>query len=224
MDSMYQQLMRLPLFQGVSTDKITALVEKLPFHFLKYRSGEQILAAGDSCTHIKFVVSGKVRVAMPCAHLRITIEQTLATPNVLAADSLFGRETVYPFTAVADGPCGILQLLKSDYIKMINSDKVFLFNILNFLSSGSQRGVSTVLSIKDGSALERLVMIVQSLVVAGASDVVLRYKQRDLCSLLSTQRTTLINMLDKLTDEGIVEYDSNVLRVTDLRGLLDYNK
>jgi len=224
MDSMYQQLMRLPLFQGVSTDKITALVEKLPFHFLKYRSGEQILAAGDSCTHIKFVVSGKVRVAMPCAHLRITIEQTLATPNVLAADSLFGRETVYPFTAVADGPCGILQLLKSDYIKMINSDKVFLFNILNFLSSGSQRGVSTVLSIKDGSALERLVMLVQSLVVAGASDVVLRYKQRDLCSLLSTQRTTLINMLDKLTDEGIVEYDSNVLRVTDLRGLLDYNK
>lgn len=224
MDSMYQQLMRLPLFQGVSTDKITALVEKLPFHFLKYRSGEQILAAGDTCTHIKFVVSGKVRVAMPCAHLRITIEQTLATPNVLAADSLFGRETVYPFTAVADGPCGILQLLKSDYIKMINSDKVFLFNILNFLSSGSQRGVSTVLSIKDGSALERLVMLVQSLVVAGASDVVLRYKQRDLCSLLSTQRTTLINMLDKLTDEGIVEYDSNVLRVTDLRGLLDYNK
>ena len=224
MDSMYQQLMRLPLFQGVSTDKITALVEKLPFHFLKYRSGEQILAAGDSCTHIKFVVSGKVRVAMPCAHLRITIEQTLATPNVLAADSLFGRETVYPFTAVADGPCGILQLLKSDYIKMINSDKVFLFNILNFLSSGSQRGVSTVLSIKDGSALERLVMLVQSLVVAGASDVVLRYKQRDLCSLLSTQRTTLINMLDKLTDEGIVEYDSNVMRVTDLRGLLDYNK
>lgn len=221
---MYQQLMRLPLFQGVSTDKITTLVEKLPFHFLKYRSGEQILAAGDSCTHIKFVVSGKVRVAMPCAHLRITIEQTLATPNVLAADSLFGRETVYPFTAVADGPCGILQLLKSDYIKMINSDKVFLFNILNFLSSGSQRGVSTVLSIKDGSALERLVMLVQSLVVAGASDVVLRYKQRDLCSLLSTQRTTLINMLDKLTDEGIVEYDSNVLRVTDLRGLLDYNK
>ena len=221
---MYQQLMRLPLFQGVSTDKITTLVEKLPFHFLKYRSGEQILAAGDSCTHIKFVVSGKVRVAMPCAHLRITIEQTLATPNVLAADSLFGRETVYPFTAVADGPCGILQLLKSDYIKMINSDKVFLFNILNFLSSGSQRGVSTVLSIKDGSALERLVMLVQSLVVAGASDVVLRYKQRDLCSLLSTQRTTLINMLDKLTDEGIVEYDSNVMRVTDLRGLLDYNK
>ena len=216
--------MQLPLFQGVSTEKITALVEKLPFHFLKFRSGEQILAAGDPCTHIKFVVSGKVRVTMPCAQLRITMEQTLVTPNVLAADYLFGRETVYPFTVVADGPCGILQLLKSDYVKMINTDKVFLFNILNLLSSGSQRGISMALSVKDGSVAERLAMFVQSLVVTGATDVVLRYKQRDLCALLSTQRTTLIAMLDKLTDEGIVEYDSNVLRVLDLRGLLEYNK
>ena len=121
MNSMYQQLMQLPLFQGVSTEKITSLVEKLPFHFLKYRNGEQVLTMGDACTHIKFVVSGKVRVEMPCAHLRVTIEQTLTTPNVLAPEYLFGRETVYPFSVYADGPCGILQLLKSDYVKMINS-------------------------------------------------------------------------------------------------------
>ena len=35
MNSMYQQLMQLPLFQGISNDKITSLVEKLPFQFLK---------------------------------------------------------------------------------------------------------------------------------------------------------------------------------------------
>ena len=58
MNSMYQQLMQLPLFQGVSTEKITALVEKLPFHFLKFRNGDQIFAAGEPCTHIKFIVSG----------------------------------------------------------------------------------------------------------------------------------------------------------------------
>ena len=223
MNSMYQQLMQLPLFQGVSTEKITSLVEKLPFHFLKYRSGEQVLAMGDACTHIKFIVSGKVRVEMPCANLRVTIDQTLTTPNVLAPEYLFGRETVYPFSAYADGPCGILQLLKSDYVKMINSDKVFLFNILNYLSSGSQRSVSSSLSVKDGSVFERLAILVQTLVVTGACDVMLRYKQKDLCALLGTQRTTLISLLDKLSDEGIVEYDSNAMKVLDLRKLMDIN-
>ena len=224
MNSMYQQLMQLPLFQGVSTEKITALVEKLPFHFLKYRNGDSIVAAGDVCTHIKFIVSGRVRVEMPCSHLRVSLSQTLSTPHVLAAEYLFGRVTNYPFTAVADGSCGILQLLKSDYIKMINSDKVFLFNILNYLSSGSQRGVDSALSIKDGSVAERLATLMDMLTVSGAYDIILRFKQKDLCTLLSTQRTTLVTSLDKLSEQEILEYDSNELRILDFMGLMDMIK
>jgi len=223
MNSMYQQLMQLPLFQGVGTDKITALVEKLAFHFLKYRNGEQVFAAGDPCTHIKFVVSGKVRLETTFPHLRITMQQTVGNPHVLAAEYLFGRETVYPYTAISNGSCGILQLRKSDYIKMITSDKVFLFNILNYLSSGSQRSVQLPLAVKDGSVTEHLAMLVDAMTISGATDVCLRYKQKDLCTLLGTQRTTLVSTLDKLADQDILEYDSNELQVLDLQGLLNMN-
>lgn len=221
MNSMYQQLMQLPLFQGVSAEKITELVEKLPFHFLKFRNGEQIFAPGDPCTHMRFIVSGKVRLDVSFANLRVTLSQTLETPHVIAADYLFGKETTYPFTAVASGPCGILQLRKSDYIKMLNSDKVFLFNILNYLSTGSQRNVSSLLMAKDGSVIERLAMLVDTMVVSGATDVMFRYKQKDICALLGTQRTTFISKLDKLSDMEIIEYDSNVLRILDLRRMTD---
>ena len=222
MNSMYQQLMQLPLFQGVSTDVITALVEKLPFHFLKFRNGEQIFAAGDQCSHIRFIVSGRVRLETPCDHLRVSLLQTLETPHVLAAEYLFGRETTYPYSAFADGPCGILQLRKSDYIKMLAFDKVFLFNILNYLSSGSQRNTASILAIKDGSVVERLAMIVDALTVTGATDVAVRFKQKDLCVLLGTQRTTLIASLDKLADEDIVDYTSNELKVLDLSRLAEF--
>lgn len=220
MNSMYQQLMQLPLFQGVSTERITALVEKLPFHFLKYRNGDPIVTVGDVCTHIKFIVSGRVRVEMPFSNLRVSLLQTVSTPHVLAAEYLFGRATSYPFTAVADGACGILQLLKSDYIKMINSDKVFLFNILNYLSSGSQRSLSSSLMVKDGSVGERLAILVNNLVTPGATDVTLRYKQKDLCALLGTQRTTLIATLGRFSEEGILEYDSNELKLLDQEKLM----
>ena len=216
---MYQQLMQLPLFQGVSTEKITELVEKLPFHFLKYRSGEQIVAAGDPCTHIRFIVSGKVRLETSSSRLKVSLEQILATPNVLAPDYLFGRDTTYPFSAFAEGGCGILQLLKGDYIKMINTDKVFLFNILNFLSSGSQRGIAMALAARDGSLEERLAMLMNVLVAPGATDVVLKFKQKDLCSLLGTQRTTLVSMLDRLSEQEILEYDSSEMRFLDMDAL-----
>ena len=213
--------MQLPLFQGVSSEKITALVEKLPFHFLKFRNGEQIFAAGDPCTHMRFLVSGRVRLETPCDHLRVSLFQTLATPHVLAAEYLFGRETTYPYHAVADGSCGLLQLRKSDYIKMLGSDKVFLFNILNYLSTGSQRSLDSILATRDGSIMERLAMLVDALTITGATDVMLRYKQKDLCALLGTQRTTLIASLDKLSDEEILDYDSNELHILDQQRLTD---
>ena len=220
MNSMYQQLMRLPLFQGVSAEKITGLVEKLPFHFLKYRNGETVLSAGDPCTHIKFIVSGRMRVVTPFVNLRISLSQSLESPHVLAAEYLFGRNTVYPFTGTAEGNCGILQLRKSDYIKMVNSDKVFLFNILNYLSTGSQSSLSSVVAVKDGSVAERLALQIESLTSHHSSNIVLHFKQKDLCTLLCTQRTTLISTLDKLSEEGIIEYDSNNLVVLDRHALM----
>ena len=220
MNSMYQQLMQLPLFQGVSTEKITALVEKLPFHFLKFADGERIFTAGDPCTHLKFIVSGQVRLETPFSNLRVVLSQVLVSPHVLAAEYLFGRETLYPYTAIADGSCGILQLLKSDYIKMVNSDKVFLFNILNDLSSGCQRSASSAMAVRDGSVTERLATLLDTLLVPGAADVEISYKQKDLCNLLGTQRTTLVATLDRLSDEDIIEYDSGKLKLIDLPKLI----
>ena len=224
MNSMYEQLMKLPLFQGISAEKITALVEKLPFHFLKYRNGEQVCAVGDTCTHIKFIVSGQVRLETPFTNLRVTMWQKISNPHVLAPEYLFGRDTTYPYTAVSDGACGILQLRKSDYIQMINADKVFLFNILNYLSSGSQRYISSPLGIKEGSVTERLVNIVETLTLPGATDIGFRYKQKDLCALLGTQRTTLISMLNKLSEQDILDYDSNEMKILDLQGLITTNR
>lgn len=221
MTNKYQQLMQLPLFQGISAEKITALVEKLPFHFLKFSNGEQIVQAGEPCTHIKFIVSGRVRLTTPFPRLKVSIHQTLISPHVLAPDCMFGLENNYPYTAVAQGTCGILQLRKSDYIKMVGSDKVFLFNILNYLSTGSQRGPALALAVKKGTVTERLITMLELLVVNGAADIVLNYKQKDLCTLLGSQRATVISSLDRLSEAGLLEYDSKEMRVLDLDGLLN---
>ena len=104
---------------------------------------------------------------------------------------------------------------------MVSSDKVFLFNILNYLSTGSQRGAARALTLKNGTVVERLATLLDLLVVNGASDIVLTYRQKDLCSLLGTQRTTIISTLDRLSDEGILEYDSRELRFLDFNRLLN---
>jgi len=76
------------------------------------------------------------------------------------------------------------------------------------------------LSIKDGSVAERLTSLLDALLITGSTDVTLRYKQKDLCVLLGTQRTTLIATLDKLSEECILDYDSNGMHIRDLNRLV----
>ena len=211
--------MQLPLFHGVSAQQLSALVEKMPFHFLKFSDGERIIDEGDTCTHVRFVVSGKVRVSMRFTNLKVTIEQTLEAPNVLGPDYLFGLDTSYPFNVTAEGECGIMQLRKSDYVNIVQADKVFLFNILNYLSRNSQRFTAGVLAMKQGSVTERIALIVSILTTQLSSDITISFLQKDLCTLLGTQRTTLIHALDILKDEGIIDYTTTQITILNLSAL-----
>ena len=213
---MFEQLMQLPLFQGVSPQQLSALVEKMPFHFLKFGDGESIIAEGDNCTHVRFVVSGKVRVTMRFSNLQLTVAQTLEAPNVLGPDYLFGLDTTYPFDVVAEGECGIMQLRKADYVSMVQTDKVFLFNILNYLSRNSQRFTAGLLAMKQGSVTERIALITTILTTQLSSEVTFSFLQKDLCTLLGTQRATLIHALDNLQNDGVINYTTSQITILDL--------
>ena len=57
--------------------------------------------------------------------------------------------------------------------------------------------------------------------MARSTDMVMKFKQKDLCTLLGTQRTTLMATLGRLADEGIIEFESNTLRIIDNYQLLN---
>ena len=221
MESMYEKLMELPLLQGVSRDKLSELIEKTPFHFIKYTPGQQIVAINDECTHIKFIISGDVRIDIPSTNRRVMVSETLSGPNVIGADYLFGRNTFYPFNATAITECGILQIIKSDFINILMSDKVFLFNMLNIISRNSQKSTFGIMSLSSGSIAERLSFIITSLTQRGSKDITLTYKQKDLCSILGVQRSSLINSLAKMKEEGVIDYNLSEIKVLDCNILLE---
>ena len=221
---MYEQLMQLPLFQGVSSERLSELIEKLPFHFLKFKAGENIINPGDACTHIRFVVSGGVDVIVRHHTLNVSLHQRLVAPDVLAPDHLFGLENSYPFTVTASQECGLLQLRKSDYVYMLQTDKIFLFNILNYLSLGTQRVRAAMLGLRQGTMAHRLALFVSAFASRRSTDLRIEYRQRDLCTMLGVQRTQLVTAIDTLTQQNIITHMPGVIDINDVDALFQYIK
>ena len=100
MDSMFEILMGVPLFHGVTYQKMSEIIGKHRFHFLKYDDGQQIIGAGEQCTHMKTIVSGKVRVSVSNSDNRVRVSQTLEAPDIIAPDFFSAKQPVTPHRCV----------------------------------------------------------------------------------------------------------------------------
>lgn len=220
MNSMFEILMGLPLFRGVSRDRIAEIVGMAKFHFLKYLPDENIVSTGAPCDHIKFIISGSVRSTIVNSDGRFKVSQTLDAPDVIAPDFLFGRATNYPCSVVASEPTGILQIAKNDYIKILNSDQVFLFNYLNVLAMNAQKAVDGVLALTTGSTEERIAFWIIALTQPTGREITLSCRQRDLYSFFGVQRTSFISTLEQMKSKGLIEYNQNEIRIVNRRDLV----
>ena len=218
-NSMYENLMTLPLFKGISYARLSEIVGNTRLAFLKYLPGEPMITAGEPCTHIKFIISGNVRMTIRNESDRVRVSQTLTAPAVISPDFLFGRNTIYPASATAIDTVSVMQIEKNDLIMLLQSDEIFLYNYLNILSTNAQKAVDGVLAITSGSLEERIAFWIIALTQMDSDNIVLTAKQRDLYSLFGVQRSSFIAALDSLHERGILDYSPNEIRVRSRRAL-----
>lgn len=221
MSSMFELLMNLPLFRGASHTRLAQTVGEAKFHFLKYPAGETIIRAGDPCTHLTFVISGSVRSTIVNNTGRFAVGQTLTAPAVIAPDFLFGRTTSYPCTVDALETTGILKISKADYIKILYSDQVYMFNYLNTLSVNAQKSMVGILSLTGGAIDERIAFWIIALSQPGGTDIRLTCRARDLCSLFGVQRATFDAALNEMKSKGLLEFTNRELMIKDREGLVN---
>lgn len=220
MSSMFELLMNLPLFRGVSRSRIAEVVGSAKFHFLKYPKGETVVRAGEECTHLAFVISGSVRSEISNSSKRFSVSQTLKAPSAIAPDFLFGRTTRYPGTVVALTDCSILKISKVDYIRILNADQVFMFNFLNTLSVNAQKALDGILALTSGGLDERIAFWIIALTQPGSEDIELTCKTRDLCNLFSVQRNVFDAACHEMEQRNLIRYSPSKIEIVDRREML----
>ena len=222
MTSMYDVLLQLPIFQGVSRNKISELIEKMKFHFLKYPDREKIVAAGEECNHLKFLISGEIRSELIKKKKKMKITETIQAPNVMAPEHLFGRDTYFPADLYAVGTVGIMQIEKPSVVQMLQEEPIFLLNLLNILSRRSQRALESFTALSSNDLKERLAFWVLCLTQQKSTDIRIVCKQKDLYAFFGVQRSIFLSTLDELKNDGIIDFNTKEIIILDRARLKDF--
>ncbi len=221
MITMFDQLLSLPMFRGVSKARLSEVVGKVKLHFLKFPAGETIIRAGEECTHLAFVLSGQVRLTAVNSNGRFIIGQTVSAPAVISPDFIFGRITTYPSTVVALNTVSILKISKQDFVDILYSDHVFMLNYLNTISVNAQKALSGLLSLTDGSLDQRIAFWVIALTQPGSEDIRLTCRSRDLCTIFGVQRSTFEATAAAMKAAGLITYTPREICIVNRREMLN---
>ncbi|MEI3055624.1 MAG: Crp/Fnr family transcriptional regulator [Phocaeicola plebeius] len=136
--TMYDKLLQLPLFQGMSKFDFTDILEKVKIHFNKYEPGSCLVRQDTPCNQLIFVLDGEVQIESKDRAHQYTIWETFKSPNVIEPYSLFGMRPYFTASYTAVTEVNTLNIDKSYILNELCRYEVFNLNYMNMLSNRSQ--------------------------------------------------------------------------------------
>lgn len=203
--TMYDNLLQLPLFQGLSKNDMTTIIEKVKLHFLTYKKGEIILQQGDPCNQLCFLLNGEVMAQAKDAHHDFSLSEILKAPYIIEPQSVFGMHTQYTATYLAYKPTSILTIDKSFIFSELCKHEIFRINYLNILSNRSQVMYQKLWNTHIGTIDEKFVNFIALRCQLPEGEKRLAVTMEDLSYLINETRINLSRLLNDLQTKELVQ-------------------
>ncbi|MGL4851547.1 MAG: Crp/Fnr family transcriptional regulator [Phocaeicola sp.] len=218
---MYDTLLQLPLFQGFCKNDFTQVLEKVRFHFRKYKADEQVVNQGEACNDLIFLLSGEVNCLTADENNRFSIEERLVSPTVLEPHSIFGMNTTYTASYKAHTDISVVTISKSYLLTELSTYEIFRMNYYNILSNRVQVAYGKLWSNLTGTTLNRIAFFLSQRMLLTSGEKRICIKMDDLATLIDDTRINVSKALNELQEKGIVKLSRKEILIPSFEKLLE---
>jgi CRP-like cAMP-binding protein len=217
---MYETLLSLPLFQGMSQADFNSLLQKIRLDFVRYADGDVIIEKGDRCGSLAFLINGTVESSRSGMDGNFTFSEQIDAPCLIEPYSMFGRAGSYQRTYKAKESCSFLMVDKQYIYTELGKYNICRMNLLNILSGRVQQLDAHIWSL-DGMALrERIIRFIKGLSDIQSGQKRLAIKMNDLATLMDATRLNVSRELNALESEGLISLRRKEILIPALENLI----
>ena len=180
----------------------------------KYAQGEIVHFDGDCCSSIDVILNGQVvieRIDEAGNLMRIT---EFYPDDVLGGNLLFSKNPCYPMMVTAKPEVTLLSITKNLVFDFCTANKDFLKVYLEYISDHSLLLGDKLKHYVNRSIRESITAYLKSeYKVQKSLTLQLRLTKKELADRIGVQRTSLSRELQKMKNEGLVEYDKSSISI-----------
>ena len=217
---MYDTLLSLPLFQGMSQADFNSLLQKIRLDFVRYDEGSVIISAGDRCKSFAFLINGTVESSRDGMDGNLTFMEQIDAPCLIEPYSMFGRAGSYQRTYTAASPCSFLMVDKQYIYTELGKYNICRMNLLNILSGRVQQLDSHVWTLQGANLRGRMIRFIRSLSDIQTGTKKLCIKMNDLATLMDATRLNVSRELNALEAQGLISLRRKEILIPALENLI----
>lgn len=221
---MYESLLCLPYFQGMSKDDITAILGKVTLEFKKYDDGETIFRKGEKCNHFTILIQGKLSAVTPSPNGSYCITEEADAPFTIEAYSIFGYDTKYKRDYISKGNSTTLSIDKQHIFGELSRHHIFTINLLNIISRRAQQ-MDEHLWLYDSNTIPgRIAQFIAARCETQKGEKHIAIKMEQLATLLCETRLNISKALNEMQEAGFLALHRGGITVHAIEKVLEHYK
>lgn len=217
----FQRLVETPIFQGMSNDDLSHVVSYVKFDFYRVEAGKNIVTDGEQCRQLLLISTGDIVVEQHADDHGYSLAEFFHAPSLVQPERLFGRMTYYTHTVKALTDVNVIALPKSELLSLCSDFLVVRLNLLNILSSNTQRLCSIPWHRHSALLEEDFVAFVAHRCLRPAGKKEVTIKMERLAHELGATRLRVSQMLRQLKADGKIEYTRGRIVIPSLEKLIN---
>lgn len=222
--SMFDTLLELPLFQGLSLEDFHAIITKVKLEFNSYKAKEKIIKSGDSCNKLHFLLKGEMQMSTTSADGKYVITETMKAPCLIEPQSLFGMNTKFKSSYNAKTRLSTLSISKEYFLSNLLQFEIFRLNYMNIICNKTQNLHSKMWTEETSSLEKRIVRFLLDHFERIEGEKIIKSKMTDMAEVLQCTRLNMSKVLNKLQKEGLADLRRSEFSITDAKKLAEYFK
>lgn len=221
METMFDTLLQLPLFQGLGPEDFTTIIEKVKLHFVKHRSGETFVQSGQTCDQLLFLLKGEAACNTVSPDGKVVFIEQVEAPYVFEPQSLFGMSTRYVSSYKAHGQVHTVSVSKALVMSELFRYDIFRLNYMNIISNRAQTFYNRLWEPVPTDTEKKIVHFLLNHTERLTGEKVLKVKMEDLALALDDTRLHVSRALNTLQDKQLVTLQRKEIRIPDLKRLVE---
>ncbi|WP_298072635.1 Crp/Fnr family transcriptional regulator [uncultured Bacteroides sp.] len=205
MNTIFDILLQLPLFQGFAVEDFTRILEKVKLHFAKQKTGETLVQEGTPCDRLIFILNGNIAATTKSVQEHYSLTEYFEAPYLIEPQSLFGLYTTYSARYTATTPINSISINKEAVINDLLKYEIFRLNYLNIVSSQLQLLNKSTWGYTPDNIEARISNFIRTHLKRLQGSKSLKIKMEDLATIVNDTRNGVSKALNNMQDKGLLE-------------------